>query len=44
MSVIKRGCCLEFQAVKHSYGLTQNSKQKERPQAVEVVWFNYDKL
>jgi Site-specific DNA methylase len=33
---------LEFQAVKHSYGLTQNSKQKERPQAVEVVWFNYE--
>jgi len=35
---------LEFQAVKHSYGITQNSKQKERPRAVEVVWFNYDKL
>ena len=33
---------LEFQAVKYSYGLTQNSKQKERPQAVEVVWFNYE--
>jgi len=33
---------LEINVKKHSYGITKNSKSKERPNATEVLWANYN--
>lgn len=32
---------IEIPAVKHSYGVTANSKNKDKPRAIEIIWTNY---
>jgi DNA adenine methylase len=32
---------IEIPAVKHSYGVTTNSKNKDKPRATEIIWMNY---
>jgi DNA adenine methylase len=32
---------IEIPAVKHSYGVTRNSKNKDKPRATEIIWMNY---
>jgi Site-specific DNA methylase len=33
---------IELPVVKHAYGVTRNSKGKDKPKAVEVLWANYE--
>jgi DNA adenine methylase len=43
-TMLKNFYRVEIPAVKHAYGVTRNSRSKDKPRAVEVLWMNYDKL